>query len=167
MTGNSTDSASAGASEYFDLQTIGLGYLNRAREVPTRGEPFLAVDIAALHGAKDNVQYTRFDCIVRGKKAQEIVRGLMPDIEADRAVLVGFKLGDLYADTFRYTNGEKAGEIGVSLKARLLQISWAKVDGETRYSARSEQSQAEASAKRASDARESALATARAAAGES
>ena len=138
MNGNSTDSATNGPSEYFDLQTTGLGYLNRAREVPTRGDSFLAVDIAALHGAKDNVQYTRFDCIVRGKKAQEIVRRLMPDIEADRAVLVGFRLGDLYADTFKYTSGEKAGEVGVSLKARLLQITWAKVDGEAVYSARTD-----------------------------
>jgi len=146
MNGNSTDSAAVASSEYFDLQTTGLGYLNRAREVPTRGEPFLAVDIAALHGAKDNVQYTRFDCIVRGKKAQEIVKRLMPDIEANRAVLVGFKLGDLYADTFKYTSGEKANEIGVSLKSRLLQITWAKVDGVAVYSARSEKSQTENSA---------------------
>ena len=146
MNGNSTDSATVAPSEYFDLQTTGLGYLNRAREVPTRGEPFLAVDIAALHGAKNTVQYTRFDCIVRGKKAQEIVRRLMPDIEADRAVLVGFKLGDLYADTFKYTSGEKAGEIGVSLKSRLLQITWAKVDGVAVYSARSDASAAENSA---------------------
>ena len=143
MNGNSTDSATVAPSEYFDLQTTGLGYLNRAREVPTRGEPFLAVDIAALHGAKDNVQYTRFDCIVRGKKAQEIVKRLMPDIEADRAVLVGFRLGDLYAETFKYTNGEKAGDIGVSLKSRLLQIMWAKVDGVAVYSARSEKSETE------------------------
>jgi aminopeptidase N len=62
----------------------------------------------------------------------------MPEIEANKAVLVGFKLGDLYADTFTYTHGEKAGQPGVSLKARLLQIRWAKVDGETVYSARTE-----------------------------
>jgi hypothetical protein len=138
MTVNSTDSVPAVASEYFDLETTGLGYLNRAREIPTRGEPFLAVDIAALHGAKSNVEYTRFDCIVRGAKAINIVKNLMPDIEADKAVLVGFKIGDLYPDTFTYTHGEKAGRMGVSLKARLLQIRWAKVDGEFVYSARSE-----------------------------
>jgi hypothetical protein len=126
----------------------------------------LAVDIAALHGAKDNVKYTRFDCIVRGKTAQDIVRRLMPDIEAGRTVLVGFRMGDLYVDTFRYTNGEKAGEIGVSLKARLLHIAWAKVDGKMTYRARSEDADANESTK-ASDARESALATARRAAGAS
>jgi len=45
-------------------------------------------------------------------------------------VLVGFTLSDLYAEPFTFKNGEKAGETGVSLKARLLRLTWAKVDGE-------------------------------------
>lgn len=118
--------------KYFDLHVTGIGYLNRAREVPVkRGQPFLAVDISALHGEADNVEYTRFDCRVSGKEAQAIVRQLMPAIEAERKVLVGFKLGDLYAETFTYQRGEKQGQTGVSLKARLLRITWAKVDGES------------------------------------
>jgi hypothetical protein len=117
--------------KYFDLHATGIGYLNRAREVPVkRGQPFLAVDVSALHGEADNVEYTRFDCRVSGKEAQAIVRRLMPAIEAERKVLVGFKLGDLYAETFTYQRGEKQGQTGVSLKARLLRITWAKVDGE-------------------------------------
>lgn len=117
--------------KYFDLHTTGIGYLNRVREVkPERGQPFLAVDISALHGSADNVEYTRFDCRVSGKEAQEIVRSLMPAVEADRKVLVGFKIGDLYAETFTYGRGERQGQTGVSLKARLLRITWAKVDGE-------------------------------------
>ena len=54
----------------------------------------------------------------------------LPDIEAERRVLVGFKLSDLYAETFTYQNGEKQGQTGVSLKTRLLRIDWAKVEGE-------------------------------------
>ena len=45
-------------------------------------------------------------------------------------VLIGFTLSDLYAESFTYKNGDKAGETGVSLKARLLSIAWAKVDGQ-------------------------------------
>ncbi len=117
--------------KYFDLHITGLGYLNRAREVEVKhGTPFLAVDIAALHGEASNVEYTRFDCRVSGKDAQSIVRELMPAVAAGSKVLVGFKLGDLYAETFTYARGERQGEIGVSLKARLLRITWAKVDGE-------------------------------------
>jgi hypothetical protein len=124
-------------TQYFDLHTSGIGYLNRVREVkPTRGQPFLAVDIVALHGRSDEVQRTRFDCRISGAEAERVVRErLMAPIEADSKVLVGFKIGDLYVDTFVYPQGERAGETGVSLKARLLRVLWAKVDGESVYRA--------------------------------
>lgn len=129
--------------KYFDLHTTGVGYLNRVRDIkPERGQPFLAVDISALHGDADNIQYTRFDCRIYGKEAQAIVRRLSPDIAADRKVLAGFRIGDLYAETFTYERGERQGQTGVSLKARLLKISWAKVDGETIPLPESDQEQA-------------------------
>ncbi len=117
--------------EYFDLHILGIGYLHRAREVtPKRGEPFLAVEISALHGAAGQVEYTRFDARVSGREASRIIRELIPDIEAEKRVLVGFRLGDLYAQTFTYQNGEKKGQVGVALKTRLLRLDWAKVEGE-------------------------------------
>jgi len=123
-------------SKYFDLHTTGIGYLNRARLIkPTRGEEFLAVDIAALHGRADDVQYTRFDCRVVGKEAQALVRRHMSDLDDDRRILVGFKLSDLYPETFIHKHGDRAGEVGVSLKARLIRIFWIKVDGEFVYRA--------------------------------
>ncbi len=118
------------STKYFDLHTNGIGYLNRVREVtPKEGTPFLSVTIAALRGSVDNAQYTYFECRVSGKKAQEIVRQLKSAVEGKLKVLIGFTLSDLYAESFTYKNGDKAGETGVSLKARLLSISWAKVDG--------------------------------------
>jgi hypothetical protein len=124
-------------NKYFDLHVTGIGYLGRAREVPVRrGEPFLAVEINALHGAADQVEYTRFDCRVTGGEAQTLVRQFMSRInDRDTKVLVGFRLGDLYPDVFTYQTGEKAGQTGVSLKARLLKIQWIKVDGEWAYTA--------------------------------
>ena len=118
-------------TKYFDLHTTGIGYLNRVREVPVRrGEPFLAVEVAAIHGASDDVQTVRFDCRVSGSEAHEIVGQLKEAIENDRKVLVGFKLGDLYVDIFEYKQGEKKGQTGVCLKARLLKLNWVKVDGQ-------------------------------------
>ncbi len=117
--------------KYFDLHVTGIGYVNRIRNVPVkRGKPFFAVDISALHGSTEEIQYTRFDCRVSGKTAQAIIEQIQPVIEDDRnRVLVGFKLGDLYSETFVYQKGEKAGQTGVSLKARLLRIEWVKVNG--------------------------------------
>ena len=49
--------------------------------------------------------------------------------------MIGFRLGDLWTDTFTYSKGKRAGEQGVSLKARLLFVSWIKVDGRLVYKA--------------------------------
>ena len=122
--------------KYFDLHTTGIGYLNRVREVtPKEGESFLSITIAALRGSVDNAQYTHFECRVSGKQAQEIVRQLMPAVEGNLKVLIGFTLSDLFAESFTFKNGDKAGETGISLKARLLRIAWAKVDGQPFYTA--------------------------------
>ena len=122
--------------KYFDLHTQGIGYLNRIREVTPRvGTPFLSVTIAALRGSVDNAQYTHFECRVSGKQAQELVRKLKPAVEDSAKVLIGFTLSDLYAESFTFKSGDKAGETGISLKARLLRIAWAKVDGQPFYTA--------------------------------
>ncbi len=129
-------STSNNEKRYFDLHTTGLGYVSRVREVKVnRGQNFVAVDISALHGLSDNVTYTRFDCRVCGFEAEKIIRQLMPDIQTDHRVLIGFKIGDIYPETFTYTSGDKQGQTGVSLKGRLLRIAWAKVDGQTVYTA--------------------------------
>lgn len=117
-------------ASYFDLHITGLGYLNRIREViPKKGKPFLACDIAALNGPSDAAEYRRFDVRVSGSEAQRLIRRCVEAVTAERKVLIGFRLGDLYAETFLYSKGKHAGEHGVSLKARLLFISWIKVDG--------------------------------------
>lgn len=126
--------SNSGSVKYFDLHTTGLGYLNRVREVtPKEGNPFWSVSIAALRGSVDDVRYTHVECRVSGKQAQELVRQLKPAVEGKLRVLVGFTLSDLFAECFTYKNGDKAGQTGVSLKARLLRVSWAKVDGQPFY----------------------------------
>jgi hypothetical protein len=117
--------------QYFDLHTTGIGYLNRVREVtPEEGTPFLAVTIAAIHGSVSDVQHTYFECGVYGEQAQNIVRELQPAVEGESKVLIGFTLSNLKADSFTFSKGDKAGQTGVNLKARLIKIAWAKVDGQ-------------------------------------
>lgn len=127
---SSTDNANHEASKYFDLHIHGIGYLNRVREVkPEGGTPFLSVTIAALRGHVDNVQHTYFDCVVSGEEAKDLVRQLQPSVEAEQKVLVGFQLSDLNAETFTFSQGDRAGETGISLKSRLLRFKWIKVAG--------------------------------------
>lgn len=139
----------ANTPKYFDLHTSGIGYLRRVREVnPTgtkgrsKAKPFLACSISAFYGEagdQDSINYTYFDVKVVGEKAKEVVRDLQEAAnDKNRKVIIVFKLGDLYVDTFTYTQGDRAGQTGFQLKGRLLQIKMAKVDGETVYVASDE-----------------------------
>lgn len=124
MTNNSS-------SNYFDLHTNGIGYLNEVREVhPDGGNRFWSVKLAALRGHVDNVEHTYFECVVVGEEAKDLVRQLKPAVEAGFKVLVGFHLSDLVGETFLYKSGELTGKPGVSLKARLLRLQWIKVNGQ-------------------------------------
>jgi len=116
---------------YFDLHTMGVGYLNRVREVnPENGSPFLAVTIAALHGKSTDANRTYFDCAVYGEQAQQSVKELQTAVAADKKVLIGFTLSNLSAESFTFQQGGKAGQTGINLRARLIRVAWAKVDGE-------------------------------------
>lgn len=133
----SENESQTGKAKYFDLMIAGLGYVNRIREVqPVHGEPFVAINIAALRGSADRAQYTHFDCVLAGDKARQIVATLKPFVEDQRTVLIGFTLSDLRAEAFTFKNGDKAGDTGISLKARLVRIPWAKVDGNPVYDER-------------------------------
>jgi hypothetical protein len=124
------------ATTYFNLHTVGIGYLNRVREVQVRrGQPFMACDIAALHGASDAVEYTRFDCKVAGGEAERLIRLYMNAVQAEKKVLLSFRIGDLWIDPFLYEKGDKQGQPGASLKGRLLFIDWIKVNGTLEYKA--------------------------------
>jgi len=115
---------------YFDLHTTGVGYLNRVREVsPENGSPFLAATVAALHGKSTDVNRTYFECAVYGEQAQKSVRELKAAVDANKKVLIGFTLSNLNAQPFTFQQGDKAGQTGVNLKARLIRVAWAKVDG--------------------------------------
>lgn len=136
----STSSANGSSAErsYFDLHITGLGYLNRIRSIPPRkgkGDAYLACTIAALHGPSDSAEYCYIDAKVTGKDAIHLIRRCTEAVDAKRKVLIGFRVGDPWIDQFTYSKGPKAGQPGASLKARLLFVSWIKVDGEFVYKA--------------------------------
>jgi hypothetical protein len=127
---------STNEAQYFDLHTTGVGYLNRIREVkPRKGKPFMAVTVSALKGSADSVEYTRIDCNVVGEEADKLIRRCQQAVEAEKKVLVGFRIGDIWTDPFTYQKGPKQGQPGAALKGRLLYLGWIKVDGEMVYQA--------------------------------
>ena len=124
-------SQSASQQSYFNLHVEGVGYLNRVRTVkPKKGQEFLACSIAAMRGSSDAVEYTKFDCTVSGADAKKVIRQLESDVNAERAVIIGFRIADIYPETFTFEKGITVGQLGVSIKGRLLRVKFAKVNGE-------------------------------------
>jgi hypothetical protein len=118
-------------SAYFNLHVEGVGYLNRVRTVkPKKGQEFLACTVSAMRGSTADLGYTKFDCKVSGAEAQKIVKLLEVDVEDEKPVLIGFKIGDIYPEIFTFGKGEREGQQGVSIKGRLLRVKFAKVNGE-------------------------------------
>ena len=118
-------------SAYFNLHVEGVGYLNRVRTVtPKKGQEFLACTVSAMRGSTADLGYTKFDCRVSGAEAQKIVKSLELDVADEKPVLIGFRIGDIYPETFTYENGDRKGQQGVSIKGRLLRVKFAKVNGE-------------------------------------
>lgn len=123
--------STASNSHYFNLHTAGIGYISRIREVkPKKGGAFLACKVSALCGAADAVEYRPFDCRVSGAEAEKLVYRCMDAVNADKKVLIGFNIGDIYPDLYEFN-----GETKVMMKGRLLRIDWIKVDGQTVYTA--------------------------------
>ena len=117
---------------YFNLHVEGVGYLNRVRTVkPKKGQAFLACTVSAMRGSTEDVGYTKFDCRVSGSDAQVIVKKLEGDVTAEKSVIIGFRIADIYPETFTYEKGERQGQTGVSIKGRLLRVKFAKVNGES------------------------------------
>ncbi len=133
-------------TKYFDLHTRGIGYVNRIREVtPKKGDAFWACSIAALRGDSESTEYTYIDCRVSGAEATKLIRRCEEAVNANKKVLIGFTVGDIYPELF--TKGEKKDQPGVSIKGRLLFVSFIKRDGEEVYRApQKEKEPAEAAA---------------------
>lgn len=136
--------ASVQQREYFNLHTSGIGYLNRIRWVETQGrgrkaEPFLACSISALRGSSDSAEYTYFDVRVSGGEAIKLIEGVKPVVDANRKVIVSFRIADIYPhlyerkqlDQNRRPTGQT--EWATLIKGRLILINSISVDGEKVY----------------------------------
>jgi len=125
--------AQAQEVKYFDLTTEGVGYLNRVRIVtPKKATHYLACTIKALCGPADDVEYRECDLIVVGSQARLVVEQLEPAVAAQKRVIVGFRFGDAAPNAYDVKSRDNPDvvEQRLCIKGRLLQITFAKIDGE-------------------------------------
>ena len=115
----SESSQASSPSSFFNLHVEGVGYLNRVRTVkPKKGQEFLACTVAALRGSDSDVSYTKFDCRVSGADAQAIVKRLEDDVAAEKAVIIGFRIADIYPEMFTFEKGDRKGQPGRAPSSR-------------------------------------------------
>lgn len=118
-------------NNFIDLHTRGIGYVNRLREVKVRKGPnFYACTIAALFGKKGEVEKTYIDVKVTGQKAEQSMKQLQEAVDNDQNVLIGFTISDIYAHPYTKNLGEGETENRAIVKGRLINVKWAKVNGE-------------------------------------
>ena len=132
--------------KYFDLTVEGVAFANRVREVAVRGgDSYYGVTLAVLRGkaeGPDNVVPKTFiDCNVVGKEATAMMDQIASlfannsnDDQPGPGVMLGFRASDLELVEYTRSSGEKIGQQDKSLKARLFDIKWYRVNGHTTYS---------------------------------
>jgi len=119
--------AQQASNNFINLHVQGIGYLKRVREVKVRGSaPFIACAISAMfgeRGVKDGIQYTPFDTKAVSPTAAKVLETFAGQANhKHKRVMVQFKIGDPYIDTFTYQQGDRAGQIGACMKGRLIKI---------------------------------------------
>jgi Protein of unknown function (DUF3577) len=115
----------------FNLIIEGVGYLNRIRSVSVKkGPAYMACTINAMMGTADSVEYVSIDCRIVGKQANEAIELLLDAVmKRKERVIVGFRASDPKPDIYTYKkDGEDRTVEG--LKARLLQLTFAKANGQ-------------------------------------
>lgn len=125
-------------TEYHQLITRGIGYLNDPKMVQNNGDPFLACSIAVLAGPVDSPEYRYIETIVADDSAQHLVQRCIQAVEAQKKVLLAFTLNDMKAESYLRTKGEHIGEVAGSLKSKLIQVSLIKIDGQQVYPLKAE-----------------------------
>ncbi|MCL6692306.1 DUF3577 domain-containing protein [Pseudomonas sp. R3.Fl] len=124
--------------EQHELHTNGIGYLNNPRMLSNDGAPLMSCSLAVLAGPTDSPEYRYIETVVADDSAQELLQRCVQAVEAKQKVLLAFKLNDMRAEAYNRTKGEHAGEVGASLKSKLIHVSLIKIDGQQVYPSQSD-----------------------------
>ena len=121
-----------GKPKAFNLILEGVGYLNRVRWVQVKKDPaYLCCTINAMMGVEGDVEFVSIDCRVVGQQAIEVVDMLSEAVKVRSKVIVGFRASDPKPDFYSFPDAKTKEMIDrEGFKARLLQITYAKVDGQ-------------------------------------
>lgn len=117
----------------FNLHTVGVGYINRLRQVEVKKSKYFAISIGALYGVANEdgrAESSLYDLKAVTERGIFAVEELLPLFNSGKKIFLEFKAGDTRAEVFEYKKGPKAGTHGACIKGTLLEVRRAWVDGE-------------------------------------
>ena len=134
-TTNAKKTSHTGEKHYFNVYSRGLAYLNGVRITSkSANESRTYVQLAALQGSADNVEYVYYDLLVSKQALIDVINQHRAAIEDDSTkVLVQFTLSNPRPNPFLYEKGQRTGELGATMSGFLNRLSTMKVEGELVY----------------------------------
>jgi hypothetical protein len=122
-------------SSYFSFIATGVAYVNRVKQIlPQEGgrvfAPYWTAQLAVLVSERNAVQYRYIDCTVQAEEAVKLICLYSAEANDPKSkVLCGFRISNLRAEAFTRNNGD----VGTSLKGRLIKVNWLKVNNRKVY----------------------------------
>jgi hypothetical protein len=145
-----TSNATSSNNSFFDLITVGVGFINRPRVLDEKGKP-LALTFVASYGNADDKNKTTFELYVRGSEAKLIIQDLVDNFDKNDTIWAKLEIGDIRPDLPTDDNGEfirrKDGSLYLINRGNLLKVHFLKKNGEVLVHAK----QAEATPETATD----------------
>ena len=128
-----TSATTSNNNQYFDLITIGVGFINRPRNINAKGKP-LALTFVASYGDANEKNRVTYELYVRGTDAKETIQKLVDSYKDGDKIWAKLELGDtrpeLVVDESGNPMKRKDGTFVLINRGNLLKIHFLKKNGE-------------------------------------
>jgi hypothetical protein len=114
---------------YFNLHVNAAGWINGIKMVEGNGQPFFVVEFTALEGNAENPKY-HFFSLVMTDAVSELLTAYQGDLDQGAKLFSSLRIANLDTVPFTFQSGERAGEIGVSLRGKIISVQSLTIDGQ-------------------------------------
>ena len=128
-----TSATTSNNNQYFDLITIGVGFINRPRNINAKGKP-LALTFVASYGDANEKNRVTYELYVRGSDAKEIIQKLADSHNDSDKIWAKLELGDTRPELVLDDSGNpmkrKDGSFVLINRGNLLKVHFLKKNGD-------------------------------------
>lgn len=122
------------SNEFFNSAETGVGYLNDIKFLQPKNdrEGYYSCDINRLSGPCNDPKQVRYSVTVKASALENMmaIAQVWEQAGAKQKTFISFRISDAYPDSFIKKHGERAGELELYMKGRLLKITSCNINGE-------------------------------------